>query len=74
MPSIQRRIEQLENAAGHHDEPTVCVCHNHPDETTDDAIARYRTQRPDIPERAWFIVVDTGLYRAPGSFARPTGM
>jgi hypothetical protein len=66
MASIERRIEQLEDAAGQCEEPTVVVCLDFPDETSEEAVARYRIERPDTPECARFIVVNTGLYRAPG--------
>jgi hypothetical protein len=67
MASIERRIERLEEAAGHHEEPIVCVCPDRPDETSEEAIARIRIERPETPERARFIVVNTGLYRSPSS-------
>jgi hypothetical protein len=72
MMDTETRFEAAESAAGPHEEPTVCVCLDRPDETTEDAIARIRAERPDTPERARFIVVNTGLYRAPGSLAGAT--
>jgi hypothetical protein len=69
MASIERRIEQLEDAAGQREELTVVVCLDRPDETSEQAVARYRIERPDTPEGARFIVVNTGLYRSPNSFA-----
>jgi hypothetical protein len=32
------------------------------DETSNEALARYRVERPDVPEHAWFIVVGTGIF------------
>jgi hypothetical protein len=65
--SIERRVVRLESAAGYRDEPTVFVRLNHPDEATEEAVTRYRAECPDTPLRARFIVVDTGIYRTPGS-------
>jgi len=65
--SIERRVGRLESAAGSRDEPTVIVCLNHADEDIAEAVARYRAERPDTPERARFIVVNTGFYRSPGA-------
>jgi hypothetical protein len=60
-------VVRLESAAGTRDEPTVFVCLNHPDEATEEAVTRYRAERPDTSERVRFIVVNTGFYRTPGS-------
>jgi hypothetical protein len=43
------------------------VVANGPDEPGDIAVTQYRAERPDTPERARFLVVDTGIYRAPGN-------
>lgn len=69
MASIEQRIERLEDAIDSQDAPTVCVCLDYPDETSEEAVARYRSEHPDTPERAQFIVVNTGFYRSPDSFA-----
>jgi hypothetical protein len=67
MTNLTRRIEQLEDAAGIHDEPTCIVVIDFPGESIDAAVARYRAERPDTPEHARFVVVNTGFYRAPGN-------
>ena len=69
MASIEQRIERLEGAIGNQDAPTVCVCLDYRDETSEQVVARYCSEHPDTPECAQVIVVNTGFYRSPDSFA-----
>jgi len=69
--SLETRLDRLEDAIGNQDAPTVVVCLDFPDETSEEAVARYRSEHPDAPERAQFIVVSTGFHRSPDSFAGP---
>ena len=67
---LRKRVEALEATprdGGSREEQTVYVCLSRPDEATEEAVMRHRAERPDTPERARFVVVDTGVYRTPGS-------
>lgn len=65
MATIERRIEQLEQAAGIHEEPTCIVVTDGPDESSEAAMARHRAEYPDTPERARFIVFVSGFAAKP---------
>jgi hypothetical protein len=67
MTSLTRRLDRLEGTAGAHEAPACFVVTDYPGEPADAAVARYRAERPDTPEKARFIVVNTGIYRAPGN-------
>jgi hypothetical protein len=57
MGTIERRIQQLEEAAGARDEPRHVVrIITGPNDTADAAVERYRAEHPDVPDYATFIV------------------
>ena len=57
---LERRLERLEE---HNGGITALVVLDRPDETYDEAVARYVKERPEHRDAGRFVVVDTGIYR-----------
>ena len=64
MKSIERRLGNLECAAGARELPACVVILDSPDEPAEKAIARHRAQNPDTPEEAKFILFVSGFSSA----------
>jgi hypothetical protein len=59
--SIEQRIKRLEAATLALDLPTCIVVLEGPDESTETAVARYRTEHPVIPDKVRYIVFVSGF-------------
>ena len=60
MNWLANRIDRLERDRGGADGPYIVVTDG-PNESSEAAIARYRAEHPDTPDRAGFIVFVSGF-------------
>ena len=61
--SLERRIEELEDATGSRDTPIIVFVA--PGDATDAAKARYLTEHPDTPQHAQFLFFVDGFSPSP---------